>query len=194
MYFKASKYIFVALNCLILNPVMAAGVPPMVVGPCISCHGPQGASVGPATPIIAGMSDRRFIESMEEYRDDERPSTIMGRIAKGYTDNDFKVMASYFAKQRFVRYPQKVDDIEKVKRGKKRHKKYCEKCHENEGFSNEDSILAGQWMPYLQFSLADFQAGSRDMPRRMQKRLQKMVQKYGEESLDDLKNFYGSQN
>ena len=60
-------------------------------------------------------------------------------------------------------------------------------------FNDEASaILAGQWMPYLQFSLADFHAGVRDMPRKMEKRMKKMLKKEGEESLDELVHFYGS--
>jgi sulfide dehydrogenase cytochrome subunit len=169
--------------------------PPLVASTCVGCHGTGGSSVGPATPTIAGISADTFVEAMQAYQKDERPSTIMGRIAKGYTEKELKVMADYFSQQNFVRYAQEVD-AEKVKRGAKLHDEYCEKCHEEQGYVDEDgsAILAGQWLPYLQFSLADFHGGERDMSKKMRKRMEKMVKKQGEGSLEDIAHFYASQN
>jgi sulfide dehydrogenase cytochrome subunit len=194
MHVKALKYLFMALTGLVAlsPPTIWADVPPLVVAPCISCHGPGGSSVGPATPSIAGMDNEVFVEMMEEYKEGGGSPTIMGRIAKGYSADDFNVMANYFTNQRRVNHPQ-VWEADKANRGAKRHKKYCEKCHEENGRESESSILAGQWMPYLQFSLADFKSGKREMGKKMKKRLKKMVRKYGEDSLDDIVHFYGSQ-
>jgi sulfide dehydrogenase cytochrome subunit len=36
---------------------------------------------------------------MKEFRDDSRPSTIMGRIAKGYTDEEIAAVARYLSSQ-----------------------------------------------------------------------------------------------
>jgi sulfide dehydrogenase cytochrome subunit len=169
-------------------------LPLMLLNNCMVCHGFQGSSLGPATPSIAGMDKEDFVETMEAYKKDEIPSTIMGRIAKGYTHADFQVMAKYFSKQAFVRYPQKVN-LDKAKLGAVLHKKYCEKCHKNSGYSFGDegaSILAGQWMPYLRFNLADIRANVREMPKKMKKRMEQMVKIHGEESLEALINFYGS--
>ncbi len=164
-----------------------------LVNPCMTCHGPNGSSVGLAMPSIAGFKSENFIEIMEEYQNDERPSTIMGRIAKGYEMEEFEIMANYFAKQPFLHSPQKVD-AKKAKKGQKLHKKYCEKCHERNGTLDQagTGILAGQWMLYLQFSLTDFMTGNRDMPKNKKKRFQKMLHRYGEESLENLVHFYGS--
>jgi sulfide dehydrogenase cytochrome subunit len=193
---KKTRYTLLIAMGLMLNPTTWATTSnlSLLVGNCEGCHGPQGSSLGPATPTIAGMAEDTFLDAMEEYQQDERPSTIMGRIAKGYTEEDFKQMATYFRKQPFVRYPQEVD-ASKAQQGQKLHEEYCEKCHEDNGFTDEDgsSILAGQWMPYLQFSLADFQAGHRKMSKKMKKRLEKMLQAHGEKSLEDIVHFYSSQ-
>ena len=193
---KKTRYTLLIASSLLLSSTTWATTNSLslLVGNCESCHGPHGSSLGPATPTIAGMAEDTFLEAMEEYQKDERPSTIMGRIAKGYTEEDLKQMASYFRKQPFVRYPQAVD-ASKAKQGQKLHEEYCEKCHEDNGFTDEDgsSILAGQWLPYLQFSLADFQAGKREMSKKMKKRLEKMLKAHGEESLENVANFYSSQ-
>jgi sulfide dehydrogenase cytochrome subunit len=68
----------------------------MLVDTCVACHGPGGSSYGPAIPTIGGMSEDSFLYAMEMYQTGERKGTIMNRIAKGYTEADFQVMASYF--------------------------------------------------------------------------------------------------
>jgi len=194
MHTKALKYLLLALTGLVLSPTIWADVPPILVAPCISCHGPGGSSMGPATPSIAAMDKDLFVEMMEEYQEEEKgkgPSTIMGRIAKAYSEKDFEVMAKYFANQELIRRHQITDPL-KVKKGARFHKKYCEKCHEDGGREGESGILAGQWMPYLQFSLADFHAGKREMGKKMRRRLKKMVKKHGKDSLEDIVHFYGS--
>jgi len=166
----------------------------MLANTCVGCHGQGGSSMGPATPTIAGMAVDTFTDSMKAYREDKRPSTVMGRLAKGYTDEDIAEMANVFVAQKFVRQTQTVDAA-KVKAGKKLHKDNCEKCHEENGFKDEDgsSILAGQWLPYLQFQLADFQAKKREMPKKMAKKLESMVKDNGDKSLDEIAHFYASQ-
>ena len=166
----------------------------LLVGNCIACHGPQGSSLGPATPTIAGMTQETFVDAMKAYQSGERPSTIMSRIAKGYTEKDFEAMAGYFSKLEFVRKPQQID-AQKAKNGQKLHDEFCEKCHVEGGFKDEDgsNILAGQWLPYLQFTLADFQSGSREMTKKMKGRMEKMVQAHGEKSLEDILHYYASQ-
>ena len=62
----------------------------MLADTCAGCHGTDGASAGPASPIIAGMNAECFVDMMEGFRDDSIYSTIMGRIAKGYTDDEIE--------------------------------------------------------------------------------------------------------
>jgi sulfide dehydrogenase cytochrome subunit len=162
---------------------------------CAGCHGTDGSGFGPATPSLAGVSTEYFIDAMNSYKDPEgRNSTIMSRIAKGYTDEEIKLMAGYFSKQKMVRQAQTFD-AKKAKAGAKLHKKYCEKCHEDGGRSSEDDagILAGQWVEYLQFTMDDFKNGKRDMPKKMKKKVKKLEKKKGAEGMTQLMHFYGSQ-
>jgi len=165
----------------------------MLAFTCAGCHGPNGVSQGPATPSIAGMSAEYFKESMAAYAMGDRPSTIMTRIAKGYTDEDIELMADYFAKQKFVSAPQQADAKLSTK-GKKLHDKYCEKCHTEGGSLAEDDagILAGQWRPYLEYNLQDFTSGNREAPKKMAKKLDKLYKKHGQEGIDKLIEYYSS--
>ncbi len=162
---------------------------------CAGCHGTDGNSGGPATPTLAGMSSEYFVEAMTNYQDpDGRYSTIMSRIAKGYTEAEINLMAGHFAKQKMVAADQKFDATQ-AKAGAKLHKKYCEKCHEDGGRSAEDDagVLAGQWTEYLHFTMQDFTSGKRDMPKKMKKKMKKLEKKEGAAGMSALMNYYGSQ-
>jgi sulfide dehydrogenase cytochrome subunit len=166
----------------------------MLVYPCAGCHGTNGVSAGPAIPTIAGISHDYFIDAMKDYRDGDRPATVMGRIAKGYTDEEIKKMAEFFSKEEFVPHKQSYD-VKTAKRGYILHRKYCDKCHQDGGRSKEDDagILAGQWQPYLRYQLEDFRSGDRLAPKKMKKRIHYVEKKVGDKAFDQLLNYWASQ-
>ena len=183
------------LGSLLYGSVMAATPSAtMLANTCAGCHGTNGSSMGPASPTIAGISKEYFIETMQAYKSGERISTIMTRIAKGYTDEEIKLMAGFFSKQKFVRQAQ-AHDAKKAKLGKKLHKKYCEKCHEDGGRSSEDDagILAGQWDKYLRYSMDDFTSGNREMQKKMRKKVKALQKEHGDKGIDALIHYYASQ-
>ena len=172
-----------------------AGTPSAVLlaDTCAGCHGTDGASAGPATPTIAGISEDYFIELMEGFASGEVPSTIMGRIAKGYTAEETAAMAKHFADLKFVKADQQFDP-KLADAGAKLHDKFCEKCHAEGGSSAEDDsgILNGQWKPYLAWTLSDFMEEKRDAPKKMRKKLDKLHKKYGDKGMQALLNFYAA--
>lgn len=157
---------------------------------CAGCHGTDGASVGPTTPSIAGISETYMVDTMKAFQSGDRKSTIMGRIAKGYSDEEFAAMAAVFAKQPIASTKQKTDAA-KVAAGQKLHDKSCAKCHdENGGLADDDAgILSSQWAPYLKYSLMDVKAGTRDTGKKMKKK----VDKLSDADIDALVHFYASQ-
>ena len=64
---------------------------------CAACHGTGGVSPG-AIPSLKGKSARYLIERLQAFRDDRRPSTVMNRLARGYTDAEIEAMARYFSR------------------------------------------------------------------------------------------------
>lgn len=65
---------------------------------CEGCHGTDGHSPG-AMPSIAGKSAEYLREALESYRSGDRASTVMGRHVKGYTEEEIRLIAEYFAHQ-----------------------------------------------------------------------------------------------
>jgi sulfide dehydrogenase cytochrome subunit len=133
-----------------------------------------------------------FIDAMEAYKRDQRNSTIMNRIAKGYSDEQIKAMAWFFAKQELSLHAQKTDQ-QLAELGKKLHKSHCEKCHEEGGRAGDSGTLAGQWMPYLDFSMEDFLEGRRPYPRKMERKVDAAIKEQGEQAMPALIHYYGSQ-
>jgi sulfide dehydrogenase cytochrome subunit len=173
------------------KPLMSGASATMLANTCAGCHGTHGASTGPATPTIAGISSVYFEETMLGFKSGEIKSTIMNRIAEGYSDDEIKAMGDYFSKQPFVVATQSFDKA-KAKKGAKLHDKYCEKCHADSGSSAEDDsgILLGQLIPYLRYTMVDFRAGDREMTKKMKKRVNKLIKKEGDEGIEALFNFY----
>ena len=66
---------------------------------CAGCHGTDGHSPG-SIPDISDKSAEYIRTSMEEFRSGKRESTVMGRQAKGYTDEEIQLIAEYFAQRK----------------------------------------------------------------------------------------------
>jgi sulfide dehydrogenase cytochrome subunit len=158
---------------------------------CTGCHGPDGISHGTHIPSIAGLNARYFYATMQAFRKDLRPSSVMGWIAKGYQSGQTQRMALYFGSQPWSGHPTEVDP-ERVAVGKTLHDEYCEKCHKENGWfqDHETPPLAGQAKGYLLYQMQDYRqpAPAMRQPPLMQERLEKL----SDEDLAALSEFYAS--
>lgn len=64
---------------------------------CAGCHGTLGRIHNAAFMPLAGMKQEEFVGAMLAFRDDKRPSTLMGTVAKGLSEDQIKAMGEYFA-------------------------------------------------------------------------------------------------
>lgn len=63
---------------------------------CFTCHGPEGKSPG-SIPSLNGKSADVIVKTLNDFKSGARPSTVMGRHAKGYTDAEIAAIASYIS-------------------------------------------------------------------------------------------------
>jgi sulfide dehydrogenase cytochrome subunit len=168
----------------------AAPTGQMLADTCAGCHGTDGASTGPATPSIAGNAAIYIVDAMNAYKSGDRHGTIMGRIAKGYSDEQIEAMAEVIASWPVHKTDQQFD-ADKVAMGAEVYEDGCVKCHDEKGSLADDEagILYSQWYPYLTYSIEDFKAGHREMPKKMRK----VVEKLSDEQLDAVNQFFASQ-
>lgn len=90
-----------ALPLLWAGPALAqpASNGPLLAQACLGCHGPEAAGQY-GVPAIAGRPAPELAAQMTAFRANERPGTIMGRIARGYTPEEIAAVAAYLAQAR----------------------------------------------------------------------------------------------
>jgi cytochrome subunit of sulfide dehydrogenase len=75
------------------NPVLAS----TMAHSCAACHGTNGELGDEYFMPLAGMPVQQFVRTMTDFREGQRPATLMGHVAKGFTDADIKAMGEFFA-------------------------------------------------------------------------------------------------
>jgi len=157
---------------------------------CAGCHGTRGHSASPI-PIIAGLPEAYLKQTMRDYKSGERPSTVMGRVARGYDDVEIDALAAFFASQVWISPRQELDP-KLVKRGKRIHRDGCGTCHKDGGRFQNDTVprLAGQWRGYLEILLEEYWLWERRMPHLF---MVIAVSELEEDDLNALASFYASQ-
>lgn len=174
-------------------PAMADDAAAMMAETCSGCHGTDGTSLGPVTPSIGGADKEYFVTVMKDYASGRRPSTVMGRIAKGYTEADFQAMATYFADRKMGPAKQPFDAA-MVAKGKDLQARFCDKCHEKGGAAGElIPQVAGQWTPYLEQSIHDFKSGAREMERRKKTKMEELAAEAGDDGFKAILHYLASQ-
>lgn len=92
-----------ALGALTLGaPVHAAepiGRGAVIASTCYTCHGTHGISTS-NIPSIDYIQSARMIDILKSYRSGQRVSTVMGRHASGYTDDEIVEVANYLGSQK----------------------------------------------------------------------------------------------
>ena len=67
---------------------------------CANCHGTNGQVRGKDVKPLAGVPAEKILAQIADFKSGAQPATIMHQIAKGYTDEQLKLIAGYFAAQK----------------------------------------------------------------------------------------------
>ena len=68
---------------------------------CSQCHGTDGrAAAGSIVPALAGRPAADTTQQLLAFKTGSRPATVMTQLAKGYSDEEIRQLAAYFAAQR----------------------------------------------------------------------------------------------
>lgn len=200
---KVSKYLFL-LTAIVFSSGVAASDLDAVMKGCNDCHGNNGVSEWNDMPTIAGIDSFGHADGLYMFRDEERPcaeskyrqgdtaraATTMCAVAAELSDDQIDALGDAYSELPFVPAAQAFD-AELAKKGAALHEQHCDQCHSDGGSNVEDeaSILAGQWIGYLEMTMADYISGARPQDKKMKEKIAAL-------SADDVKaviHFYASQ-
>ena len=77
----------------------ASAQAPLAAQGCVGCHGPVGVG-SPPIASLAGRPKADIEAALIAFRKNERPNSVMGRIARGYTDAEITAVATFYAAQK----------------------------------------------------------------------------------------------
>ncbi len=167
-----NKIIPVTLVLLLAAPVQAAGNAAAgegKAGVCFGCHGPNGNSLNPVWPKLAGQGEGYLAKQLADFKSGVRKDPIMSGQAAALSAQDMADLAAYFSKQKIS--PASADKAkltlgQNVYRGGNKDKGVaaCIACHGPTGAGNPAAkypALGSQQADYVAKSLKDFRSGAR---------------------------------
>lgn len=134
---------------------------------CTACHGPNGNSVNPEWPSLAGQNAAYIREQVTMFRDRKRVNEIMYPISMSLTDEDIADLAAYFAIQTpagLEADPSYWKDGEKLYRAGdgKRGIPSCTACHGPAGKGNPAAGYPALRAQHSVYTAAQLQAYAND--------------------------------
>lgn len=141
---------------------------------CAACHGPDGNSVAPTNPKVAGQFAEYLHKQLADYKPQAgkkpaRENPIMTPIASGLSEEDMKSVAAYYASQKLNPAAAQDKDLaalgQKIWRGGVAANSVpaCAGCHGPAGLGipRQYPRLSGQYSEYLAAQLKAFKDGVR---------------------------------
>jgi cytochrome c553 len=134
---------------------------------CAACHGPDGNSINPVWPSLAGQNQSYLAKQLRDYRDGSRKNINMTSIAAALEDQDIADLAAYYTslsakagttKEKYVKLGSKIYS------GGVTGVLACTACHGPKGNGLDAAgfpKISGQKVQYVINQLNYFKNGSR---------------------------------
>jgi cytochrome c553 len=151
------------------------GIADKGVPACATCHGPDGNSIGPANPKLAGQIPEYMAKQLMNFRlgndskSAERPSDVMAAFATALSPDQMRDVSAYYASQKLI--PEKAKNKATIELGRKIFRAgiadkavpACAGCHgpTGAGIPIQYPVLAGQYAEYIEAQLKAFRSGAR---------------------------------
>lgn len=139
---------------------------------CQGCHGPDGNSLAPQWPNLAGQGVKYIVKQLKDFQSGARKDPTMTSMVEGLSEQDMADIAAYFSQQKV-----QVTPVERINgKGRKLYvggNRYtdvpsCAGCHGPNAVGNGPGAiprLAGQKADYVMKALHDYRTESRTNDR-----------------------------
>ncbi|NGP52539.1 c-type cytochrome [Thioalkalivibrio sp. XN8] len=136
---------------------------------CLACHGPEGNSMNPEWPSLAGQHAEFIVAQLEAFQSGERQNPLMSPMAIGLTEQDMLDLGAYYEAQQPAALeadPGLVDAGRQLYLGgdQERGITACTACHGPTGQGNPLAgypMIAGQHAAYSALALRAYASGER---------------------------------
>ncbi len=169
------KLVVIAATCALLGSATAAlAAGDATAGKaksatCAACHNPDGNSVNPQYPKLAGQSTDYLLKQLQEFKSGARVNPIMAGMVAALSPQDMEDLAAYFSSQQIARAAADpaLEPVGKALfRGGDLNNGIpaCTACHGATGAGNPAAkfpALAGQHAEYAEIQLKAFRAMER---------------------------------
>lgn len=135
---------------------------------CAGCHSPDGNSVIPENPNLAGLDAEYIVRQLQDFKNGIRKSPVMSGIISMVDEKEFEALAEFFHKQKAK--PGGTVDPKLAAQGKEIYDEgivgsavpACSGCHNDDGSGTEKyPRIAGQHSAYVVQQLLSFKSGER---------------------------------
>jgi cytochrome c553 len=96
---KATRVSVAVMIALAASRAAMAAEAPAGAASCSGCHAGS-ARVETPVPRLAGRAAAEITDAMLAYKSGKQAGTIMDRIAKGYSDEEIRAIAAWYATQK----------------------------------------------------------------------------------------------
>ncbi len=137
---------------------------------CAACHNPDGNSIQPANPKLAGQYPEYLARQLVHFKENKvRKNAVMAQFSGSLSPDDIRNLAAYYAEQKpkegAARNAATLKIGEKIYRAGVPEKGIaaCAGCHgpAGSGIPAQYPRLAGQWAEYTKAQLLTFRSGER---------------------------------
>lgn len=135
---------------------------------CAACHGPNGNSLIPDNPRLAGLAPEYILRQLSDFKRGKRASPIMSQIVSTLDEDSLRAVAEHFGEQKPS--PNRASDAALAAQGKLIYSDgvpatgvpACSGCHGDDATGDAKyPRLAGQHAAYVERQLTLFKSGER---------------------------------
>jgi cytochrome c553 len=171
---RSPQRAWTALACLLLisGAAHASSAEETAKTLCAACHGPDGNSIAPTFPRLAGLQREYIAKQLDDFRAGKRKSEMMAPIAAALSAGMVKELAAWYAARKPAAGP--ATNAALLELGKSIYLDgnpttgvpSCGGCHEDDGTgSPRYPRLAGQHQAYTVQQMLLFKSGARTNDR-----------------------------
>ncbi|MCK9285246.1 MAG: cytochrome c4 [Rhodocyclaceae bacterium] len=142
----------------------------VAAGICAACHMPDGNSVIPMNPKLAGQHADYIVKQLKDFKSGARANPIMMGMAAAVSDDDARHVAAWFASQ--TQKSEKERSADSIEAGKKIYRAgvaakgipACAACHgpAGAGIPAQYPRIGGQFPDYTETQLKSFRLAGTD--------------------------------